>query len=179
MPTSNKEVDIINIKQFAHIFMRNWFWFFVSISFCLFLAFLINRYSHNSFQSSTRILIQSDQKSANSISKMLYDGDRFKLETSLNDEMMILKSYPLIYKTIEELEFDVVYYVIGDVIVAETYNYFAEVDFHTSEKPFGLEFSVIPMSKKQFALSSKMPLKTPFILLEIEYHITTLLLVSI
>ena len=155
MPTSNKEVDIINIKQFAHIFMRNWFWFFVSISFCLFLAFLINRYSHNSFQSSTRILIQSDQKSANSISKMLYDGDQFKLETSLNDEMMILKSYPLIYKTIEELEFDVVYYVIGDVIVAETYNYFAEVDFHTSEKPFGLEFSVIPMSKKQFALSSK------------------------
>ena len=156
MPTSNKEVDIINIKQFAHIFMRNWFWFFVSISFCLFLAFLINRYSHNSFQSSTRILIQSDQKSANSISKMLYDGDQFKLETSLNDEMMILKSYPLIYKTIEELEFDVLYYVIGDVIVAETYNYFAEVDFHTSEKPFGLEFSVIPMSKKQFALSSKM-----------------------
>ena len=64
---------------------------------------------------------------------MLYDGDQFKLETSLNDEMMILKSYPLIYKTIEELEFDIVYFLIGDVIIAETYNYFAKVDFHFSK----------------------------------------------
>ena len=156
MPTSNKEADIINIKQFAHLFIRNWFWFFISISFCLFLVFLINRYSHNTFQSSTRILIQSDKKSANSISKMLYDSDQFKLETSLNDEMMILKSYPLIYKTIEKLEFDITYYVIGDVIVAETYNYFAEIDFHNNVKPFGLEFSIIPLSQNQFTINSEM-----------------------
>ena len=154
MSISKKDADIINIKQFTHMFVRNWFWFFISISFSLFMVFLINRYSHSSFQSSTRILIQSDKKSANSISKMLYDTDQFKLETSLNDEMMILKSYPLIYKTIEELEFDIVYYLIGDVIIAETYNYFAKVDFHNNLKPYGLEFSIIPLSQNQFSLRS-------------------------
>ena len=96
MPTSKKEADIINIKEIVYLFISNWFWFFISITICLFLAFLINRYSHNSFQSSTRVLIQSDQKSPNSISKMLYDFDQFKPQTSLNDEMMIMKSYPLI-----------------------------------------------------------------------------------
>ncbi len=156
MPISNKDADIINIKQFTYMFLRNWFWFFISISFSLFLVFLINRYSHNSFQSSTRVLIQSDKKSANSISKMLYETDQFKLETSLNDEMMILKSYPLIYKAIEELEFDIVYYLIGDVIIAETYNYFAKVDFQNNLKPHGLEFSIFPLSQNQFSLSSNM-----------------------
>ena len=62
MSTSNKETDIINIKQIIQIFVSNWFWFFISISFCLFLALLINRYSKNSYNSSTRILIQSEQK---------------------------------------------------------------------------------------------------------------------
>ena len=155
MSTSKKEADIINIKEIVYLFISNWFWFFISITICLFLAFLINRYSHNSFQSSTRVLIQSDQKSPNSISKMLYDFDQFKLQTSLNDEMMIMKSYPLIHKTIKELNFDIVYSIIGDLLTTETYNYFAKVNFHTSAKPYGLEFSVIPMSQNHFSLTSK------------------------
>ena len=40
MSTSKKEADIINIKEIVYLFISNWFWFFISITICLFLAFL-------------------------------------------------------------------------------------------------------------------------------------------
>lgn len=156
MSIKKRDLDIININQASRMFARNWFWFFLSISFCFFISFLVNRYSHYTFKSTAKILIQSEDKSANSISKMLYDWDQFKLETSLNDEMMILKSYPLLLNVVKDLEFDVSYYVVGDVIAAETYNYFAFVEFYSEEKPFGLEFFITPLSETKFTLKSDM-----------------------
>ncbi len=151
-----KENDLINIKQFAHVITYNWFWFMLSTVLCLFFAFIINRYTPELFSSQTTLLVQSENKMKNPVAEILYGGEQYSAKSSLNDEILILESYPLIYKTITELGYDVNYLIQGDIKTVDTYDW-RPIDFIqlNNVKGYGLEIVVEIVDEKEFILTSE------------------------
>ncbi len=148
----DRSKEFFDFKKIIFVFYNFWYWFVLSILFLLFLTFMYNRYSDFLYTSTAKILIQTNKSS--SINKMLYEVDQFKLETSLNDELMVIKSYPLVLQTILDLNFDIVYYISGNIKTVETFDYFAEIDVKSNIKPYGLEFLIIPLDSNKFKINS-------------------------
>ena len=148
----DRSKEFFDFKKIIFVFYNFWYWFVLSIIFLFFLTFMYNRYSDFLYTSTAKILIQTNKSS--SINKMLYEVDQFKLETSLNDELMVIKSYPLVLQTILDLNFDIVYYISGNIKTVETFDYFAEIDVKSNIKPYGLEFLIIPIDSNKFKINS-------------------------
>ena len=148
----DRSKEFFDFKKIIFVFYNFWYWFVLSILFLFFLTFMYNRYSDFLYTSNAKILIQTNKSS--SINKMLYEVDQFKLETSLNDELMVIKSYPLVLQTILDLNFDIVYYISGNIKTVETFDYFAEIDVKSNLKPYGLEFLIIPIDSNKFKINS-------------------------
>ena len=148
----DRSKEFFDFKKIIFVFYNFWYWFVLSILFLFFLTYMYNRYSDFLYTSTAKILIQTNKSS--SINKMLYEVDQFKLETSLNDELMVIKSYPLVLQTILDLNFDIVYYISGNIKTVETFDYFAEIDVKSNIKPYGLEFLIIPIDSNKFKINS-------------------------
>lgn len=148
----DRSKEFFDFKKIIFVFYNFWYWFVLSILFLFFLTFMYNRYSDFLYTSTAKILIQTNKSS--SINKMLYEVDQFNLETSLNDELMVIKSYPLVFQTVLDLNFDIVYYISGNIKTVETFDYFAEIDVKSNIKPYGLEFLIIPIDSNKFKINS-------------------------
>lgn len=150
-----KENELINIKQFAYVLTYNWFWFMLSILLCLFFAFITNRYTPHEFSTKTTLLVQSDNNTKNPIAQILYGEDQFSMQNSLNDEILILQSYPLIYNTVTALGYEVQYLIQGDIKTVETYEW-RPIDFVSKgdEKGYGLEIVIEIINDQEFILTS-------------------------
>ena len=150
----DRSKEFFDFKKIIFVFYNFWYWFVLSVIFLFFLTYIFNRYSDFLYTSTAKILIQTNT-SSNSINKMLYEVDQFKLETSLNDELMVIKSYPLILQTVLDLNFDIVYYISGNIKTVETFDYFAEIDIKSNIKPYGLEFLITQLDSNKFKINSK------------------------
>ena len=150
----DRSKEFFDFKKIIFVFYNFWYWFVLSVIFLFFLTYIFNRYSDFLYTSTAKILIQTN-KSSNTINKMLYEVDQFKLETSLNDELMVIKSYPLILQTVLDLNFDIVYYISGNIKTVETFDYFAEIDIKSNLKPYGLEFLITQLDSNKFKINSK------------------------
>lgn len=150
-----KQNDIINIKQFAYLLLNNWFWFLVSLIFCLFVVYIVNRYAPEEFALKTSLLVQSDNQMKNPVAEILYGEDQFAMSNSLNDELLILQSYPLILNTVKELGFDISYYIQGDIKTVETYEW-RPINFVPTnlKKGYGLDLTIEIINDQEFSLIS-------------------------
>lgn len=124
-PTSSEE-DSINVKRYLSIFMSNWYWFAISVFIALTLAYGINRYSQKIYSVSASMLIKDDQNGGMSsiATSVIPGGDIFKNQQNLKNEIEIIKSYSLNYRTMNELkEFHVVYVGEGRRGIVESVMY--------------------------------------------------------
>ena len=112
--------EIVDFKQIFFKLIKNWFLLVV----CLVLAFLVafgyNRYAVEYFNVETSILVQ-DENNFPTASDLLYNN-KSSQKKILENKALILRSYPLIYRTLEELRFDIAYFIEGNIKVTETYN---------------------------------------------------------
>lgn len=123
-PSSENEMDI---KKLVLSILRNWYWFALCVIVAMAMAFLFNRYSIPYFNVRSSILVD-EGKSSTPLSGGLGKGgdvlEGFNImggDYKLLNQMVILKSKPLVTKAIEELDFEISYYAIGNVITAELY----------------------------------------------------------
>ena len=114
--------DIIDLRFFIFKLINNWYYFLISILLSLCIAFAINRYSQEVFEESTTLLIKEKTGAMQSAAEMLYDNSYDKIKRGLKNEEIILKSSPLIFETVQELGFDISYYVVGNIKTTETYD---------------------------------------------------------
>ena len=122
-PSSDKETDI---KKLVINIFRNWYWFVLCITAALVIAFFYNRYTTPYYKVHTSLLIE-EGKSSSPLTSGMGKGDVFQGFSNtggnfnLYNHMAVLKSKPLINKVIDELDFEVSYYVAGDIIKNEMY----------------------------------------------------------
>ena len=120
MSTNNQFDEIIDFRQFFFKIIKNWFFFLISLFLTFSIAYAYNRYTQELYLVETSILVKEDNSVA-SASDLLYEKAMKTKPMSLENKELVLKSYPLVYSVLEELEFDIAYYIVGNIKVSETF----------------------------------------------------------
>ncbi len=149
------EEDFIPIKKYIFIIFRNWQWFLLSTCLCLLFSLLINRYSANIYSNSIKMNI-INSSNADPLESILGTKNPEIYSQNFSDKMFMITSYPLIYKTINDLNLNIEYFVQGNIKTAESYNYrpitFTSLNFNQN---FGQEFMIKLLNKYQYSIESE------------------------
>jgi len=126
-PRYLQEEDTIDIKKLVLRLLSYWYWFVLCIILSLGIAFFYNRYTTRVYEISSSLLIDAG-KSVSPLSGGGGEGDLFGgfglMSSSLRDfynQVIILKSNPVIEKALEGLDFEVSYYSVGRIMSSESY----------------------------------------------------------
>ena len=81
-----------------------WYFFLLSILICVGCSYIINRYSKDVFSVSSTVLIEDNLKGVvEDPSQMLFNNEIFVPAQNMNNQMILLKSYNLTKKTVQDL----------------------------------------------------------------------------
>lgn len=110
----------IDYKRILYRALRFWYVMLFSMITALVIAFLINRYSTKIYPVTASLIV----KEAEDISgaELLYNNPLLNFKRNYLNETYILKSYPLVQRVIEDLDFDVAFYREGNILTTEAYN---------------------------------------------------------
>lgn len=144
--------DLIPFRYFFKILKTKWHWFAFSIVFCLVIAQLINRYSNKIYSNSTTINLDYYSLEKKSIENMLYLNNQTS-QSLVTDKVVSLTSFSLVFETIEDLDFNIEYFVEGQIKTSEAYS-IRPIIFEpiTLSKNFGVEFYVDIINNNQYQL---------------------------
>ena len=120
MKNNDQFNEIIDIRQFFFKIINSWRFFVLCLLLTLTSAFLYNRYTNEIYLVETSLLIKEDN-SIGSASNLLYEKAMGSSNISIENKVLMLKSYPLVYSTLSDLGFDVNYYVVGSIKESETF----------------------------------------------------------
>ncbi len=109
----NKTEETIDIKELILKYTQYWYYFLISIMFCLFLAFLNNRYTVPEYSISTTLLIRDDNNTQLGAENLLEGLELFSGKKNLKNEIVILNSYSITEKIIRELGLGLSYFQHG------------------------------------------------------------------
>ena len=156
---TQKKEEFLDIKQFFYRIASNWLLFLISILLCLAIAFGFNRYTKNIFKVSSTILFE-DQSNISSISaaEAIYSNDPFQRSSKniIANKIYEINSYPLIYQTLKDLNYDIEYYLVGNIKVSETYQSPFTVKVSSGkEKIINRSFKLTHLNNKKFRLYNK------------------------
>jgi tyrosine-protein kinase Etk/Wzc len=149
--TEGKESNF-DLKAEIYKYLAFWKWLILGILIGGFIAFMYNRYTIPKFRSeSTLMILKNDQ---NNVSGILPSGGGggssiIQLEdNSLENQIVSLKSKRIVKKVVEELNFNVSYFIEGNVITTEAYK----------SSPYVIKFispdSLVHSVNKTFLISS-------------------------
>ena len=112
----NNQEELIDIKKFFFTVVNNWYFFILSILICYGISFLVNRYSKDIFSVSATILIEDNLKGVvNDPGQVLFNNEVLVPAKNMNNQMILLKSYNLTKKTVQDLGFDISYFIKGAI----------------------------------------------------------------
>ncbi|WP_066633200.1 GumC family protein [Labilibacter marinus] len=112
MTNSNmNESNILDVKTLVALIAKNWFLIFCFVGVSVSLAFIYNKYSPKVYEVSTTVVIHEDTKGlGNASAQLLQDIGIMSSTKSLANEMVALKSGPLISRALEKIDFEISYY---------------------------------------------------------------------
>ena len=157
------EDDFIPLKKIAYIFLKNWQWFVLSIGLSLMIALLINRYSTNVYSNSIKLNVNNSNNSFEPIESIL--GEKLSNYNSFNlsDKLFMLTSYPIVFKTINDLGLNVEYFIQGKFKTAESYKFrpitFNAIDFN---KKYGQDFTIKLINELSYTIESEVMPKSTY-----------------
>ena len=148
------EEDFIPIKKIIFLILKKWQWFVISICLCIMFSLINNRYSSNIYSNSIKIKI-INPSSADPLESILGAKNVAIYSQNFSDKMFMITSYPLIYKTINDLSLNIEYFIQGSIKTAESYNYrpitFKALNFNQN---YGQEFTIKLLNKYQYSIES-------------------------
>ena len=144
---------IIDFKGFAFRILDNWFYLLLSILISIAIAFGYTRYSKSYYKSSVKILVKNDETSAADI---LYNTMENTKGSSINDKIELFTRFPLIAKTVEDLRFDISYFIVGNIKTSETYIAPIKViaDLEVTQNNANNSFTILVLNDTQFQISN-------------------------
>ncbi len=149
--------ETIDLKAFIIKFSQYWYYFILSIIFCLFIAFLSNRYTAPEYSVSTTLLIRDDNNTQMGAENILEGLEIFSGKRNIKNEIVILNSYSITEKVVKELKLGVSYFQHGFIISNELFNnspFTVSVD-SSHLQVTNLDFKIKFIDDKHFILSAK------------------------
>ena len=147
---ANELDEIIDFRQFFFKIIKNWFLFTMFLLFSFAIAFAYNRYTPELFRVETSILIKEGD-SMPTVSDLLYEKVSSN-KKSLENKELLLKSFPIVNKTLKDLRFDIAYFIEGNIKVTETFYAPIIVNCANTSTIKGKEFKVHVIDASSFIL---------------------------
>jgi len=162
-----KQVDqeeTIDIKALVLKYAQYWYYFVLSILFFGCIAFLNNRYTVPEYSVSTTLLIRDDNNTQLGAENLLEGLELFSGKKNLKNEIVILSSYSLCEKVIEELNLGISYYQHGFLQTNELFgNSPFKVEVDSSHLQLTeINFQIIPLNNEEFTLSTSASNQYPY-----------------
>lgn len=147
--TPRREERNFDLKQFLFRYLRYWYLFVISMALALGFAKYYNWYKNPVFAVTAKLMVKDDK-----VGKELF-LNQLDIETrtkNIENEIEILRSHDLLAKALGELDFDVSYFLIGDLKVSEVYKDAPfEAEIHTLDyEAYATEFFVELIDDSQY-----------------------------
>lgn len=153
--------DESDFKKIADLFIRNYRLFILCVLVCLAAALLVNRYSIPGYSISASILIRGNNTQptggGSTTENDFLFNNLFGRNQNFQNELWIMKSYPVIEKTVRNLNLEITYFSKGRFKDYEIYN---EVPFVISflpdhPQPVNLTFTIVFRDDTTFLITAK------------------------
>ena len=106
--------DSLDLKKYLFIILANWYWFVISLFIALGVAYVKNRYAKPVYKVSATLMIQDEnRRGLTGYENMIPGMEIFRNQIKVLNEIEVLKSYTLAYRTLQELDFGVTYMGVG------------------------------------------------------------------
>ncbi|MEQ8924238.1 MAG: polysaccharide biosynthesis tyrosine autokinase, partial [Fulvivirga sp.] len=145
----------IDFQRIIFLILKYWYFIVLSLLMSVTIAYLLNRYTVRIYPVSMTILIKDEPEKDNSIVDLLYNGRGFTPGKNYLNEEILLKSYPLVKKAIDSLDFQISVWKEGDIKTTEIYpNPFdIIIDNKNQKQIYGARFKLKVLNKDQFEIS--------------------------
>src|SRR6185369_2370406 len=119
-PQVEPEEQEFNVRQFFFLYViRYWYLYVISIVLAVLGAYYYNWYVTPVYEANCTVLVKQG-KSGNS-NDFLNQIDEYSADRNIQNEIEILRSRSLISKTIQKLNYEISYYLKGNVKTTELY----------------------------------------------------------
>lgn len=143
-------------RKFIGRLLRRWYWIVGSVLIALTLAYLFNRYEDPIYVVKASFITKKfDQGTGTKLDGVL-DGEVFRQQIEVNQEIPLLKSQSKIDETLSRLNFGISYYVEGNLKTAESYqnsNYTVHLD-SSENLPYNIPIFIDYQNGSSYQLSS-------------------------
>ena len=110
----------IDLKRVLFRSIRYWHVFLIALSVALAVAYFNTRYAVRIYPITASILIK--EKEETSEGRLLYSNSLVNGFRNYLNELYLIKSYPIIQRTVEDLNFGIAFYNEGNVLTTEIYH---------------------------------------------------------
>ncbi|MFA5418675.1 MAG: GNVR domain-containing protein, partial [Bacteroidales bacterium] len=146
--------ETIDIKALFYKFVRYWYLFALTVFVAFVVAFLFNKYTNPVFEVNTTVLVKDDKSKLDASS--LIGLGLSNTQQNVENEIGILTSFSLSYRAIQNLGFEVSYFVDEGLVSKELYKTAPfEVVFNDSvPQAVGLVYELKFLTKSTFKISA-------------------------
>lgn len=116
--TPTREQSDFSLKNFLIRYLRYWYLFAIFIVLGFFIAKYYNWYKTPVYAVTAKLLVKDDSGGKD---RLLRQMDVEAADKNIENEIEIFRSHNLLAKALDRLDFDVSYYLIGNVKVSEVY----------------------------------------------------------
>lgn len=109
----------IDYKRIIYHALHYWYVIVLTLLVALAVAYVNNRYATRIYPVTASIIIKEAKTTSGA--ELLYNNVLVNYERNYYNELYILRSYPLIQRVIEDLNFDVSFYREGNILTTEVY----------------------------------------------------------
>jgi capsular exopolysaccharide synthesis family protein len=109
------EEDSIDFRKYIYMIFANWYWFLISVSIGVGVAWMVNRYTMPVYQVGSSLMINEDSRGRGltGYENMIPGIESFRSQKTLLSEMEILKSSVLTERALGDLNFNITYIGVG------------------------------------------------------------------
>lgn len=157
MDTShNSQFEILDFQKFINIFLKYWWLIGSVLLIALISTYFINKYSVRIFEVGTSIIINDERNgAANASAQLMNDIGFLSINKNFANELLVIKSSPIIDKAIRDLDFRVSYYYHEDFATRELYKSSPFIVVLAQDHPqlVGCEFNIEIIDKDSYRIT--------------------------
>ena len=112
-PTHTGLTSQINVRKILMMMARNWYFYLFGVVLATAGAYFYMKYKIPDFEVKTTVLIGEEENNADGTADLLKGFELRPGVQNLDNQMLIVKSYSLLRKTVEELPFEINVYRKG------------------------------------------------------------------